>query len=753
VKSDTKEQGNSFDNYLYYKWQIAICYHPMYMIQDEDQGVPALPERTPPWGCDSAEEYLERVKRNLTSLEEDPELTLNYEWSIHALADIAERFPDVHKRMRSAAERGQLCFLGGEYSLAHTHTFSSEAAWRQFEYGTQLFRELYGQDITVHAHQEVHVFRQLPQLLKEFGFEFLVLPAFPWGLTITSGEFDLLGYERAYHLKKGDDCITIEALDGTGIPGLFTTNVRLTRPVIHMGRGPWSAPPVFIDFPDLEEYHNPMEGKAQSVLLDKAAAERFEAAPPRATGQIYSYYSYCEGIWAEAHQRASKGAEDHAIQAGNLLAMSRLKACSPGLQDELDSMWRTILKYQDHEATWINVSFLRQKAIDLFAESEQAAGDMMATAGKAMVSPDENTVSVFNGLTRGRTVPLQLEDNEALPGSGTEMQRVGDKIVGVLELPSLGSRSFEVAAAAPSPSMSAALPSQFKTQDYDVELTENGLIQSITTATGEAVLRADAYLGGEMRCVIDDRWVDNRQATVEFLDGPVCSIVQRDSRIGTIPVKESYQFFKTQPLIKCSVELDFNDDRVGDFHIEESKLNIYLPTPGKTVYGDTQFAVEEFKNEEQIIAQNWVYSGGLIHVNRGTPKYWFRDGLIANTIAYGGDDWTNRIHPDNWNKRNKDYPQFLNGKQTIEYWLIPFGSYDAAGVVKRVEDAVAPVTILSGRADFSLGEITAPGLVVTALYERGEEVMARGVQLPTESAMRFRAWEIFNIPLRELLGH
>ena len=117
MKSDTKEQGNSFDNYLYYKWQIAICYHPMYMIQDEDQGVPALPERTPPWGCDSAEEYLERIKRNLASLEETPGLTLNYEWSIHALADIAERFPDVHEMMRSAAERGQLCFLGGEYSL------------------------------------------------------------------------------------------------------------------------------------------------------------------------------------------------------------------------------------------------------------------------------------------------------------------------------------------------------------------------------------------------------------------------------------------------------------------------------------------------------------------------------------------------------------------------------------------------------------------------------------------------------------
>jgi hypothetical protein len=286
--------------------------------------------------------------------------------------------------------------------------------------------------------------------------------------------------------------------------------------------------------------------------------------------------------------------------------------------------------------------------------------------------------------------------------------------------------------------------------DYEVTLSGEGLIQSITTASGETVLQAGAYLGGEIRGVIDSQWQDNRNAAVTFSDGPVCACLEREGRIGTIPTRERYLFLKSQPLIKCEVEFDFNADRVGDFHIEESKLNIYQPTRGEHFYGDTQFAVEEFRAEEQIIAQNWVYAGGLVYVNRGTPKHWIRDGVIANTVAYGGDDWTNRIHPDHWAKYNKTFPQLLNGRQTIEYWLIPFGAYDPAGIVAAVEDATAPIVLLSGRADFSVGTIDAPNLVVTALHEEEGEVMVRGYQLPGEGPARFPDWRIINMPVREL---
>ena len=77
----------------------------MYMLVNEDRTVPTVGERIPPWGAATAEQYLERVKRNLDSLERSPKLTLNYEWAAHSLDDIANRFPVVMKRMQAAHQR------------------------------------------------------------------------------------------------------------------------------------------------------------------------------------------------------------------------------------------------------------------------------------------------------------------------------------------------------------------------------------------------------------------------------------------------------------------------------------------------------------------------------------------------------------------------------------------------------------------------------------------------------------------------
>ena len=132
-----------FDLRQYLDWKIAICYHPMYLLVDEDRGKPVLGERIPPWGAADAEQYLERVKRNLAALERDRNLHLNYEWAACALEDISRRFPEVMKRMQDAHQRGQLDFVGGEYSLTHSMSHGSEADWRQFEYGLDIFRKLF----------------------------------------------------------------------------------------------------------------------------------------------------------------------------------------------------------------------------------------------------------------------------------------------------------------------------------------------------------------------------------------------------------------------------------------------------------------------------------------------------------------------------------------------------------------------------------------------------------------------------------
>jgi len=57
----------------------------------------------------------------------------------------------------------------------------------------------------------------------------MVMPSFPWALEFTSPSFRLLGHESGTYVKKGDEIIDAEALDGTTIPAYLATNVRQTK--------------------------------------------------------------------------------------------------------------------------------------------------------------------------------------------------------------------------------------------------------------------------------------------------------------------------------------------------------------------------------------------------------------------------------------------------------------------------------------------------------------------------------------------
>jgi len=102
----------------YFGWKLAICQHPMYLLIDEDRGVPTVGERIPPWGAPDAGEYVERIKRNMGALEKYPDLRLNYQFSGVELEAMARDFPDVVERMKKLYAKGLLDFLDGSFSLA-----------------------------------------------------------------------------------------------------------------------------------------------------------------------------------------------------------------------------------------------------------------------------------------------------------------------------------------------------------------------------------------------------------------------------------------------------------------------------------------------------------------------------------------------------------------------------------------------------------------------------------------------------------
>ncbi len=951
--------------------KIAVCYHPMWLLIDEDRGQPVVGERVPPWGAPTVEVYVERVRRNLSALEANPKLRLNYEWSACELEDMCRRFPDIPPRMVALRRKGQLDFVGGEYSQPHACTLGSESLWRQYEYGTEIFQRRLGKKMTAHAAQETQLTPQQPQILRHFGYEVLVLPPFPWALTVTAGPFTLVGQEFGTSIKKGDEFIHAEALDGTTIPVYLPASTDEHHALM---KGFYAPPPLQIDFPDMAEYGAPSP-TVEPVLLAEALAERLKAAPPRARGRVHTYWSYTEGVWAEEHLRNNRSAEETAVLAGNLLAMARL-AGGPirDGQQRLKAIWLDILKYQHHDVAWIEVTDLRRKAISTFKASVTGCQNLMAEAAGRLVETDDRSLAVFNGLPQPRRALMDVPVGQ-VPGGDPKFQRLGDRCYGFRDLPAGGFESFPRSEAGFCESTEQAMPDSVATEHYRVEFSPEGLMRQLSTRDGRNLLSSGQYLGGELRAIVGKRWVNNRSLGTRFYDGDVCAIVERsgllshesqgtrpgiganpwvrhgkvggalrlsgadwlvvphlgtfesltvalwvkpavmacpqhsllhtdgwkaggvhfilssdgriqlavngarpqdvfsktaplkelgqwyhaavvydgrkkavrffinghtdnevpleravpavldggrlgswdqgarafegmlddvriyetalepnqiadiaagaaqspageivawwkldesdgdiamdvsgkghharlvrDSAMRDIPVQERYFFFKHAPAIKAELEFDFQGDAIGDFHVDPTKLNVYYPAMGGEIHYDIPFGCTAAREEEQIIAARWVSCGGLTYVNRGTPKHWVRNGVIANTIAWGGRHFSNRVQWE-WTQAAAKYDLRLYGKQKVEYFLIPSGHYDAARIVRDVESLIAPVFVSRGKGRKSFYEVKAPSLTVTSLFEKEDEVWARGYKLPGDDTSPFRDWEIFNVSVRKL---
>jgi len=739
--SDTVVRTPGYREKLGYK--LAFCQHPMYLIIDLDRGEPTIGERTPPWGAATAADYVQRVKRNLDALASLDKLRLNYQFSGWAMESMAERFPGVVEEMKRMYRKGKLDFIGGTYSQAHLHTLGPESNWRQIEYGKQVFKKLFDKDVKLYARQETGLHRQLPQILRHFGYDFIVMPCFWWVMEISQGPFEITSSEKGTSFLAGDEFVDARSLDGTTIPAYLHTHVMFGSPDWQICKGMFGPPPIWIYFPDLAEAGQKIIDKYGKifdiVLLEDALRQRYPQAPPRAKVWLHSYWSYSEGVWAEELLRNNKAAEEAAVAAESIYAMARKAGLSPDRGQNFKNIWKTILKYQHHDISWIEVTDARRKAVSDLKKMVAESNAMATSSASRLVDTGKNHLAVFNPLPRARSALVEL-DGEVIP-AGAKLQDFQGRVFGFLELPAGGFESFRISDEPAQPSVRGPLPAAIQTDYYRVEFSGDALIKQIVTSSGEKLLQANDMMGGEIRALIDDTWVSNRNANCRFYQGDVAYIVRRSTELADIALEETYFFYRHKPLVKVELEFDFDGDEVGYFWLDETKINVYYPTGGDEIYNDIPFGYVRAREARPIFATNWLYCGGLAYVNRGTVKHWVKDGVIANVIAWGGNWFNNREHLG-WTKR-RQYDIRLYGRQKVEYFLIPYGRFNGNRIVKDVEALTWPVFFTRGKGRKSFFNIKDENLAVTAVYEKQGKIRARGYHLPTaeKPQMNFKIFD------------
>lgn len=754
-------------------WEIAICQHMMYLLIDEDRGEPVLGERKLPWGAPDAETYVKRIERNLRSLEKVADLRLTYQIAAVDMESIARDFPEVAEKMKYWHQQGRLDFVGGSFSQPHMQGIGSESNWRQFEWGVKFFNDFFGKQIKLHGRQETALHQQISQILKKNGFEMISMPIFPWSLEIIEGSFEFTSCHLGTNFMRSNEFVEAVSLDGTSLPAYLTSPVSAffdldevhedcPIPALHahnpdnikraISSDLYGPPPVWPYFPDLMEidqsYFENIHEIAAVVHLEEALARRIKKVPPRAKAKLNSYWSYYEGQWAEEFLRNNKLAEEHALLGEAIQCMAKLANTGKDKSDQLHNIWHTILKYQHHDANWIEITDLRRKGINYLKETVRQGQQIMLELAQDMIEPDTQSLAVFNSLAHSRKALIDLPDDEITAGIGT-MQKYNNRLLGLTDLPAGGFKSFSAEEYTLVDSQESPLPKTIETKHYRIDFSDNGLINQIISADQSNLLNCQQYLGGEIRAMINDQWQDNRKSGWSFYVGDVCYILERTTSLGDIPLRERYFFFRETNAIKVEMDFDFSGNEVGFYWLDETKINIYYPTRGTDVYHDIPFGYIQSPQERPLFATNWVSCGGLTYVNRGTVKHWVKDGVIANVIAWGSKTFDNRIHFDFWT-REQTYDLRLYNTHTIEYFLIPAGTFDANQTVRQVEDLITPVFIAPGKGQKSFYEVQEDDLAITSLHTKEDKVQVRGYQLPSQSKNKYRDFEIFNCPAQDI---
>ncbi len=740
--------------------KMAYVMHPMVLIVHEDRGEPVVGERVGPWGAPDLPTYAERVRRNLQALERYPDLRLNYEFSGVELEMLAEVAPDTIATMREMVDQGRLAFVGGDYSQPHGHLYSGELNFRQLEFGLRVFGELVGYRVTCAFHQETCTHDQMPQLLRGLGFESAVAPdSFTYSIIPLSLPGPCLigcGRQGLRPLAK-DSTPDWRGLDGTEIP--------LVIPGIFAGdeyhKGLYRLSDLCVFAPDMDEVSEERMGEVRSVgefvLLDSAALDESTRHPATWKARLFSFWSYSEGEWAEAVCRGIRSAEAQLVAEETVSALY-----GPPARADLDPDWRTLLASMHHDVHWIEVTDLKrlysERLETVILRSQEHVASLVGASGSAFreprsassasVKPDEvvhainplplprSEVVTLRGL-RGSPVQVLRADGTPAPSQCVPSQDGADQydLYFLAEVPPCGIASYALTGEGATMLTGAAAPEvSCQTADARYAVAEDGTVREAMLPDGTNVLRGPGHDLHYLELDGTLRGGPGRSGSLRHFRGPVGEVIRVEAPVGDVP--SSIEFLASPAVVGLNITTRFDFDRhlIGVMWEDWTKLNAYWPTVGQTIRHDIPYGVTDGMEKLPLYASSWLSvfgsEGGLALINTGMPKHYVEDGTIANVLAWGRKEYSNRLQgSEEWVHA---YDLSLSGAHYLRSAAVAMAAgHSEVHIARRAQCVNHPVLVFGAAraseppiARWSL-DLSRTSLISSALFLRDDRPVCR----------------------------
>ena len=765
-------------------WKLALAQHPMYLLIKNDEN---CAERTPPWGAPDIDHYIDRLRANIAAQRKFPQVKIGYEWSGLELEQLKEDAPDLFDEMLDLVKSGQSTFYNGTYSQPHLQTLSSEANYRQFEWGSRVYHQLcHNHQVIAYAHQESSINDQTPQLLKAFGITYGVIPRFYSNLAlIDGGEFY---YQSRFGtmFTHGEEFGIWRGLDGTE-RDLFLLGPNYLRIKDWLAfqeiLGLMHVPPVLVQIPDLEGIDQEWideRSKAEFVLLDVALEERRKAFPPRFHLRFYTNWSYIEGIRAEELSRRNWGAEAAALQAEALNALAfTLVGRAP---DSTDPVWKKILTAQHHDVYCFCAPMLRAKGIGWLQEAEVEAAGLASQASQAIVSQIDTSMIAGQPLVLFNTSPNPVtsvvsvevdqaalvvvgNDGRALPTDAVLLPSGKTRVRFMAQLPGLGYQTFSAKSTGQvSVEEPISDPFVFENNFYQATIQMDGTFTSLVlNSTADELLEGTRHPGNQLVGCDSTGLGPKHEGTFDLANWVKWEPSQRGpelkwqvtgpARLRRNPLGATLtyvgemstgvdatlvvNFYDALARIDVDWTFSFNHASIGHFFDDDTKLRVQWPLAfDGDIHHNISFGVVAARDERPFLPASWVDISdgkkGFAYFHQGTLKHWITGNMLVNLFAWGEDTDAigNRIDMVRW---PKCFDQRLDGTHVIHTAIYPhLGDWRKADVVGAARSYGAPPVAIT--TDWHPGilpiEMTAlqlgqPETVATAVRIEGGQVLCR----------------------------
>lgn len=358
-------------------------------------------------------------------------------------------YPELYTEVKKAIKKGSIIPEGGSWVQTDTNIPSGESLIRQFLVGKKFIKNEFDFDSEIFwLPDSFGASGALPQILKGCGIKYFFSAKLKWqyngGDKFPKSMFRWQGIDGSEVIAHISGDYAGEAKPSNVFEKWDLNDKKAEVPAVIFtygcGDGGGGATRVHLEYLRREQ---DLEGMPRLMHSNPVDFFRFAEnecnIKEKMVGELY--YSEHRGTYTtQAKTKRLNRKSEFALRDAELWS-ALFKHNSKA---ETDVLWKTVLFNDFHDILpGTSISRVHDEAEKSYSDAIEKANNIAMAAVSQTVATNDEFITVFNSLSWERTVLIELPDGYTSV-EGCKVQRNGDKVMALAEVPACGVKSFKL---------------------------------------------------------------------------------------------------------------------------------------------------------------------------------------------------------------------------------------------------------------------------------------------------------------------